>query len=326
MHAFVLAGAKLSETQKLADVAEAYAAGATVWLDVGPDDEGERTALDRFFEKTLELHLLTIEDLWAERALPKIEDFGRYLFVLAHGVRHDDKRRICTLELDVVTGPRFVVTHHEGSSRSVDAVRAELQRSPRLLEKGTAWVLHALLDHLVDHYVPVFDDLDEIVEALEHDVIAKAGTRSGHGLMTRIFELKRELQHLRRIVAHQRETLVRLSRGEFDAIPKEAVPFFRDVYDHFSRVTSLAESYRELLSSVLESYLSVQSNRMNEVMKALTLLSTVMLPLTVIAGVYGMNFDVMPELKWRFGYLWALGLMAAVTLGILVWFRHKRWL
>ncbi len=326
MHAFVLAGAKLSETQKLADVAEAYAAGATVWLDVGPDDEGERTALDRFFEKTLELHLLTIEDLWAERALPKIEDFGRYLFVLAHGVRHDDKRRICTLELDVVTGPRFVVTHHEGSSRSVDAVRAELQRSPRLLEKGTAWVLHALLDHLVDHYVPVFDDLDEIVEALEHDVIAKAGTRSGHGLMTRIFELKRELQHLRRIVAHQRETLVRLSRGEFDAIPKEAVPFFRDVYDHFSRITDLAESYRELVTATMEAYLSVQGNRMNEVMKTLTLISTVMLPLTFVAGVYGMNFDVIPGAHSPLGFWICCGAMAAIGVGIVTFFRYRRWL
>lgn len=326
MHAFVLAGAKLSKTEKLAEVIEAYAGGATVWIDVGAGDEGERAALDRFFEKDLELHPLTIEDLWSERALPKIEDFGRYLFVLAHGVRHDDKGKICTLEIDVVTGPRFVLTHHDRPSRSVEAVRAELARSPRLLEKGTAWVLHALLDHLVDHYVPVFDDLDEIVESLEREVIAKAGTRAGHGLMSRIFELKRELQHLRRIVAHQRETLVRLSRGEFDVIPKDAVPFFRDVYDHFSRITDLAESYRELVTATMEAYLSVQGNRMNEVMKTLTLISTVMLPLTFVAGVYGMNFEFIPGGHSPLGFWICCGIMLLLGIGIVTFFRYRRWL
>ena len=117
-----------------------------------------------------------------------------------------------------------------------------------------------------------------------------------------------------------------MSRAEFDEIPAEAAPFFRDVYDHFVRVTDLAESYRELASGALEAYLSVQANRMNEIMKTLTLMSTVMLPLTFIAGVYGMNFKAMPELEWSYGYPYAVGLMLVVGIGLGVWFRRRRWL
>ena len=125
---------------------------------------------------------------------------------------------------------------------------------------------------------------------------------------------------------HQRELLLRLARGEFDVFPPDMLPYMRDVHDHFVRVGDLADSYRDLVTSALDAYLSVQSNRMNEVMKTLTLISTVMLPLTFIAGVYGMNFDHMPELKWQLGYPFALGLMAVVAVSAVVWFRYRRWL
>jgi magnesium transporter len=131
---------------------------------------------------------------------------------------------------------------------------------------------------------------------------------------------------MRRMSIHQREILLRLSRGEFDEIPREVAPFYRDVYDHFLRVNDLVENYRDLVTSALEAYLSVQSNRMNEIMKTLTLISTIMLPITFIAGVYGMNFKLMPELDTSWGYPAALGLMAAVALGTLIWFRQKGWI
>jgi magnesium transporter len=131
---------------------------------------------------------------------------------------------------------------------------------------------------------------------------------------------------LRRMSIHQREILLRLARGEFDEIPREAMPFYRDVYDHFLRVTDLVDSYRDLVSNVLEGYLSVQSNRMNEIMKTLTLMSTVMLPITFIAGIYGMNFQDMPELRSPWGYPAALSLMALVVIVALLWFWRKGWL
>jgi magnesium transporter len=311
------------ETEDLADIRAARASNKPLWLDLEQHtDEANALLLDTFH-----LHPLTVEDLWGTRALPKVEGFDDYLFVLVHGVRREgDPPRIHVVELDIVIGSSFVITHHDQPSRSVEAVRHELSCSSKLLKRGPAWVLHSLLDHLVDHYVPVLDEYDEVIETLEQDVIDKAGTPKGRKLMSRIFELKRDLQALRRVSAHQREILMRLSRAEFPEIPQEATPFFRDVYDHFARVSDLAEGYRELVTSTMEAYLSVQGNRMNEVMKALTLISTVMLPLTFIAGVYGMNFEVMPELRWHYGYAAVLILMLITSVSIVAFFRHKRWL
>jgi magnesium transporter len=326
MRAHVLEAGKLSGTTDLEELTAAYGRGATIWVDCGPGAREDRTAIDRFLSDTLEIHALTLEDMWGQRALPKIEDFGRYLFILAHGIRRNEAGEIVIAELDVVVGARFVVTHHDTHSRSVEAVQDELGRGSPLLERGTGWVLHALLDHLVDHYVPVFDELDEVIETLERDVVEKAGTPRGRTLMKRIFALKRELQHLRRIVVHQRDTLLRLSRGEFAVVPKEAIPFFRDVYDHFARITDLAEGYRELVTSTMEAYLSVQSNRMNEVMKTLTLISTVMLPLTFVAGVYGMNFDYIPGAHTWWGFWVCCAIMAALGLAIVGFFRYRKWL
>src|SRR5262249_7820822 len=147
----------------------------------------------------------------------------------------------------------------------------------------------------------------------------------GVRVLARIFALKRSLQALRRVSIREREILLRLGRGEFDVVPGEALPYFRDVYDHLVRIADLAESYRDLVTGPLDAYLSAQSNRMNEIMKTLTLISTVMLPLTFIAGIYGMNYENMPELKWRYGYPFALALMAGVALLIVVWFRRRRW-
>jgi magnesium transporter len=165
------------------------------------------------------------------------------------------------------------------------------------------------------------DAFDLALDAVETDAV----THPTREVLVTIFSLKHSLMTLRRVTSHQREVLLRLSRSEFALVPNALVPFFRDVYDHFTRVSDLCDSYREMLSGALEAYLSTTSNRMNEVMKVLTLIATIMMPLTFIAGVYGMNFEHMPELKWRYGYAAAWGLMIAVTLVMLGYFRRKRW-
>jgi magnesium transporter len=225
----------------------------------------------------------------------------------------------------VVIGDNWLVTHDRDGLVS-DDIGTELDHSPRVMQKGIAWLAHAVLDRAVDRYLPVIDQLDTEIEQLQIDVLAKAGTPRGKKVLSRILAFKRTLQDLRRMAVHQREILMRLSRGDFGEIPPEAIPFYRDVYDHFLRINDIAEGYRDLVTSALDAYLSVQSNRMNEVMKTLTLISTVMLPLTFIAGVYGMNFKNMPELSWFWGYPFALLLMASVAGGILLWFRHKGWI
>jgi len=321
MHAFFVDGDGLGETKSIDDVRALHAEGRMLWIDIG-----EKTApLDELLTGDFGLHPLVIEDIWSDRALPKIEDFEAYLYVLVHGVKSaPGSHALDLMEVDIVVGRSWVITHNGGAS-CIEAARQSLARSPKSLKRGPAWVLHAVLDHLVDDYLPVLDSYDEQLAKLDEAVLEKAGTPAGHRILSRLLALKRALQGLRRVCIHQREILLRLSRGEFDEVPQNAMPFFRDVYDHFAHITELTDSHRELASNAIESYLSMQSNRMNEVMKTLTMIATVMLPLTFVAGVYGMNFEHMPELKWLYGYAFSLSLMALIAIVIVLWFRHKRW-
>jgi magnesium transporter len=306
-----------------ADADAARAALATpdtvVWMVAFGHDEVTEVIL----RDILALHPLTVEDVILDLPFPKVEEFDKYLYIIAHGIDQagGTPDSLQTTELDIVLGERFVFTHQTRPMRSVDAVREELNRGCHLFNKGAAWIVHALLDHLTDHYLPLMDAFDIAIDSVETEAVTEP-TRIA---LQRIFSLKRSLMTLRRVTSHQREILLRLSRAEFALIPEALLPFFRDVYDHFTRVSDLCDSYRELVSGALDAYLSTTSNRMNEIMKVLTAIATIMMPLTFIAGVYGMNFDFMPELKWHYGYAFVWGLMIAVVLAMLVYFRRKRW-
>jgi magnesium transporter len=320
MHARILEGDKLRTTDKLDDIRAAIAAKQPVWIDL----EGESDAGNALLHEP-DIHSLTIEDIWASRSMPKLEDYENYLYVIVHGVKSAKGRDFELIELDVVIGPTWVITRETGHDIT-KCVEDELDRTPKLLAKGPAWLAHSLLDHAVDRYLPVVDELDRELARLEDQTLERAGTRRGPPVLRRILRFKRMLMELRRMSIHQREILLRIARGEFDEIPHDVVPFFRDVYDHFLRINDQLDGYRDLVSGTLDAYLSVQSNRMNEIMKTLTVISTVMLPITFIAGVYGMNFEFMPELKWHWGYAYALSLMAAVTAVTLGYFRRKGWI
>ncbi|MGE5180496.1 MAG: magnesium/cobalt transporter CorA [Acidobacteriota bacterium] len=320
MQARILDKDQVRTTSELADVRAALAAKQPLWIDLERQDATADAVLAE-----LPIHPLTVEDIWQTRTFPKLDDYDHYVYAIVHGVAEAKVGALQLTELDIVIGEHFVVSHDPGNLAAKD-VADELARSPRLLAKGPAWLAHALLDRAVDKYLPVIDQLDTDVAALETDVLRDAGTRRGPDVLRRILRFKRMLQELRRMGVHQREILLRFSRGEIEEIPRDAVPFFRDVYDHFLRINDLVDSYRDLVTSSLEAYLSVQSNRMNEIMKTLTLIATVMLPITFIAGVYGMNFKHMPELDWAWGYPYALGLMGAVTIACFLWFWRKGWI
>jgi magnesium transporter len=305
----------------LAAIRAALAKQLPIWIELESQcDEGEE-----LMRKDLDIHPLTVEDIWQKRSQPKLEDYRNYLYVIVHGVHSVKRGQIELIELDILIGKNYVITHDPTGETTKDVVD-ELQREPQLLCKGPAWLAHAILDNAVDRYLPIVDQLDEDLEKLEMDALMRAGTPKGPAVLKRILRYRRTLQDVRRMSIHQREILLRLARGEFDEIPREVVPFFRDVYDHFVRVNDLLEGFRDLLTGALEAYLSVQNNRMSEVMKTLTLISTVMLPLTFVAGVYGMNFQHMPELAWYYGYPIALLIMATIAGGILLYFRHKGWI
>ena len=321
MFARVLDHGRMKVLTELEDIRAAISTNKTIWIEL----EAQCAEADDLLVNVLDVHPLTIEDVWSTRSAPKVEDYRNYLYVIFHAARPNKRKLFDTVELDVLIGKTFVITHDRAGIVTKEIVNG-LERDPHLLGKGPAWLAHAILDHAVDHYLPIVDELDAEVDKLETDALHRAGTRRGPAVLRRILKFKRRLQSLRRMSIHQREILMRLSRGEFEEIPRETVPYFRDVHDHFLRINDLLEGFRDLVTDALEAYLSVQANRMNEIMKTLTLWSTVMLPLTFIAGVYGMNFKHMPELEWIAGYPFAIGVMAIVAGSILFWFWRKGWI
>jgi magnesium transporter len=328
--ALILEGDTIVKATSFDGVERAHRQGQRLWIEL--DKRSEEA--DKLLFEVLGLHPLAIEDIWNDVGIPKIEDFGEYVQLVMHGVQdtnqEDEARPFGLAELDVIIGRTFIVTHaNDETVCAVAPVFAEAARSSRLLKKGPAWIAHAVLDRMVDEYLPVVNRFEERIVEVEA-LIVDGHTqvrRNNTAMMRNILRIKRSLQMLRRTTISQREILSRLARAEFDEIPREAMPFYRDVYDHFARVTELVDSHRELTTSLLDAHFSVQSQQMNEIMKRLTLISTIMLPLSLVAGIYGMNFKgVFPELEWKYGYFYALGLMAVIAVSIVAYFKKKRWL
>jgi magnesium transporter len=294
---------------------------ALVWVDMLEPTTADEEVLRDVFK----FHPLTIEDCHENRHYPKVEEFPGYLYLIVHGVRADTSPdHFNTIELDAFLGKNYVITYHHDEFRSIANVRQSIMTSPVTGQRGPAFLLYSILDQIVDYYSPVLDDFDERIDQLEAGIFHLK--RPNNAVLEDIMDLKRGVLRLRRISAKQREVILRMSRGEFPLIDQQMLPFYRDVHDHIVRVTDLAESYRDLIGGALEAYLSVVSNRMNEIMKVLTIFSAIMLPLTFIAGVYGMNFDNMPELRKPYGYFIVWGIMITVAVGMLFLFWKRGWI
>jgi len=297
-----------------------------VWVDMqGDTPEGVDAAI-HVLQSVFQFHPLTIEDCVEIRNQPKVEAFPDYLFLIVHGIKPGETgpTNFATKELDGYLGPNYVVTFHKEMFNSITNVKQKVRSSPFVCERGAAYLLHSILDELVDHYMPIVDDFDHSINDFE-DRVFEMG-RSGNTVLGEIMDLRRSVARLRRISARQREVLYRLSHGEFPQIPLNVLPFYRDVHDHLVRVTDLSESYRELVSSLFDIHFSVVATKTNEVMKTLAVVSAIILPLSLIAGIYGMNFENMPELQTRYGYFLTLGLMASLTAVLLWYFWRRGWI
>ena len=317
IHALIFDEARAVEAG-LPEARAAIGKARLVWIDA----EGRSPEVEELLRE-LQIHPLTIEDIFETGTTPKVEDFGRYLYIRAHGVAvpAEGPYQLRKEELDIVIGSGWVFTHHGAGTSACSEVREELQRLGRALDASR--VAHLLLDRLVDDALPAMDAIDDAAEELEKASVEPVPRRN---LVAQVLALRSALHRFRRTAVHQREVLLRLARGEFAAIPKEQLPFFRDVYDHASRLADLADEARDLLGGVLEAHLSMVSNRLNEVTKVLTMTATVFLPISFIASVYGMNFENMPELHWRWGYPAVLAAMALTAGGLLLWFRRRGWM
>jgi magnesium transporter len=290
-------------------------AGAT-WIDLEQTEEAEiRTLL-----APLGIHPVALDDMVAHINRPKVDDYGAYIYLAVHSARWEKGGRPTLREIDFLVGERFLITFHEGATRSINAAHEVLARRPELLSRGPASLLHFLLDVLVDHYLPITEEIATEIDTLEEDLFGEPGASMNEGIL----RLKRGLSALRRIVGPQRDTVLALTRDEFRAVPAGLRPYLRDVYDRLARVSDLLDSFRDEVATLLELHVAVTSNRLNGVIKVLTVIATIMLPLTVITSYYGMNFRL-PEFAWSWGWLYALGLLAATAIGTWWYLRKRRW-
>jgi len=295
--------------------------GQIVWIDL-PDPTPETMSR---LAAILGLHPLAVEDALQRRQRPKVEEYDSIFFITTHAARalepggHD----VALDEIDIFFGKGFVITAHEGTCPALDEARHRLIQAPAELRITDGYVLYVVLDVIVDSYFPVLDALDDYTDTLE-DTLFKEPTPQ---TMDRLFEAKRALLLLRRVAAPQRDMMNIFMRHETPLISPRLVAYFRDIYDHLLRITEQIDTHRDLLAGALDIYLSITSNRLNEVMKVLTVITAIFASLAVITGFYGMNFErTYPPFSAPFGVLGALGIMALGIGVMLALFRRLRWL
>jgi magnesium transporter len=291
-----------------------------LWIDI---QEPEEHDLEPLLEERFGFHELASEDTLSPNTLPKYDAFPGYDFFIFRAVdvnltEHGSQ----TYKLAAFLSRNFLITVHRDAMQPVDDVCNRLPSDARLLGNGPDFLLYNIVDQMVDAHFPLLDQIEECVDDLQESIFKDA--RPSH--LDELLHLKRDINVLRRQSLPQRELLNQISRGDAAFIQRQHLIYFRDAYDHMFRISETIDVERDMMAGTMEAYLSVVANRTNDIMKVLTILSTIMLPLTVIGGIYGMNFEHMPELHWRYGYLFALGLMAATTLSLLMWFRRRGWI
>jgi len=270
------------------------------------------------------LHPLVLEDILHTDQRPKMDDYDDYLFIVTKMLYNDgDENRLLAEQVSIVLGPNYIISFQESEKDIFDQIRDRLRKSKgRIRKMGADYLAYSLMDAIVDNYFIVLERIGGEIELLEEELVTDPKPDTSQA----IHLLKHEMIFLRKSVWPLRETINVLEKGESDLIREKTIFFLRDLYDHTIQVIDTIETFRDMLSGMLDVYLSSVSNRMNEVMKVLTIMATIFIPLTFIAGVYGMNFKYMPELEWPWGYPLVAGFMIVLGIGMMVWFRHKRWL
>ena len=291
------------------------------WINVTGLHEVERLAQ---LGNTLSLHPLVLEDILNTDQRPKTEDYGDYIYIVLKALGNGDAEQEITAEqISLVLARNLVISFLESDSGMFNAVKERILKNPdRFGKLGADYLAYALMDTVVDNYFAIFEKLGDRIEALQQILVARPAQETLRALTA----LKREMLYLRKSVWPLREVVSGLQRGDSPLIQKSTGLYVRDLYDHIIHVIDTIETYRDMLSGMLDIYLSSLNMRLNEVMKVLTIIATIFMPLSFIVGVYGMNFRYMPELGWRWGYPLVLLLMAVIAGAMLVFFRRKKWI
>jgi magnesium transporter len=296
------------------------ASGATLWVDLAAPSIPESLVLS----DTFGFHPLSVEDAMSKLQYPKVEAYDGYLYVILHGIESKTaEHRFATHDVDFFVGPNYLVTVHDGDSRSIADLRDHATRNPKVLSEGPVALLHRIVDTMVDHYRPEIDKLEDRLDGLEDEIFGTGDPR----LVRQILDEKRQVASLRRIVTPQRDVVGRLARRDFVDVSTELSFRFRDVYDHLVRVADDALIFQDRITGMLDAHLSNVSFRLNEVMKVLTLVTVLFMPPTLVAGIWGMNVPL-PRFPGDDAaqFWWVIGAMATMTVGMLVYFRGRRWI
>jgi magnesium transporter len=308
------------EVQTLQDLRQLMGRDAVTWVDVqGLGDEAVLREVGDLFE----IHPLALSDVVNLPQRPKVEVYDKHLFILARRVSIGSLQRVTGEQVSLFLGKDYVLTFHERASEYLEPVRERLRKDKgRIRKNGADYLAYAIADTVIDGYFPVLEIFGEALERLEDEVVMHPNPRS----IERIHRTKRELITLRRTIWPLRDAISSLLRESGDYVKDKTAVYLRDSYDHVVQLMDIVETYRDVTSSLHDVYLSSVSNRMNEIMKVLTVVGTIFIPLTFFAGVYGMNFRYMPELEWPFGYYLFWGIMLIIALGMVYYFRRLGWL
>ena len=293
--------------------------GGLFWVDFA-DEPRER--VEKLFTDVFNFHPLAIYDALQQAHVPKVDDCGEYIYIVVHGLSFDEKGyELGTHEIDTFLGKNFLVTHHKNPLLSADHVWNTCQRDPRYLARGADYLLYHILDTLAADFMPVVDKMDDAIDHLEDDVFAS----TDRAVLNRIFSIKRAVLHLRRIIIPQREVMNRLARDTYAVIDPSERIYFRDVYDHFVRLADINDTLRDLIGGTLDTYLSVTANRTNDVMKVLTILTALFMPLTFFTGFFGMNFETLPFGSAAF-FVAMMAMMISIPFLLWRWFKRQGWI
>jgi magnesium transporter len=270
------------------------------------------------------IHPLVLEDIVNTGQRPKTEEFDDLIFVVLKMLHYSESsEKITSEQFSLVLGPNFLISFQEIQGDVFKTVRERIRKpKTRIRKAGCDYLAYALIDAIVDHYFLILEKLGENIEALEEDLLENPSPET----LQTLHEMKREMIYLRKQIWPIRELINSLVKGESSLINESTSLFFRDIYDHTIQIIDTIESYRDILSGMLDIYLSTLSNKMNEVMKVLTIIATIFIPITFVAGIYGMNFKFMPELEWRWGYV-MVWVIIVVVAGIMIsYFKKKQWI
>jgi magnesium transporter len=302
-------------------IMEVLKEGGELWVDIDATDRAQHALLEKVFA----FHPLAIDDTLSPRTRVKLEEYGNYLFLAVRSVSFDreteDPYDVNTVNLYCFLAPHVLVTVHSARVCAVDEMHERLARSTDKVDRGVEMLLHGLLDIIVDEYIPLVDQVDDLVDKLEERLFENYDENA----IKEIFAIKRLVVQLRRHLGPLREVLNVLTNRPHSCIDQQSQLYFRDVYDHTIRIVESLESVRDLVATVLDTYLTQTSNRMNKVMKQLNVVATISLPLVVIGGIFGMNFSWMPMTHSPFGFFGALGIMALSAVLIWMFLKRRNW-